>query len=45
LKALARLRLEPATSVLTNPSKLTVWIRAGKTKTALERGEGIRLTV
>ncbi len=44
LKAQARLRLEPATSMLTNPSALTVWIRAGRTKTALEPGESIKLT-
>lgn len=45
LKALARLRLEPATSVLANASELTLWIRAGNTKTALEPGESIKLTV
>ncbi len=45
LKAQARLRLEPATSMLTNPSALIIWIRAGRTKTALEPGESIKLTL
>ena len=43
LKALARLRLAPATSVLTNASELTVWIRAGGIPVALEPGESISL--
>jgi len=45
LKALARLRLSPSRSVLTNPSGLTVWIRVGKTTAAVEPGDSIVLTV
>ncbi len=44
LKALARVRMEPATSVLTNPSELTLWVRAGETIAALEPGRSIKLT-
>ncbi len=43
LRALARLRLAPATSVLSNPSERTVWIRVGGAPVAIEPGESINL--